>query len=420
MTTRRPSPRSRFLGTALTSWALGLTLAACGGEPAPPAPATSAGEATSTAPGPASAPSSAGVLEVVSPQDPERPFFHDFGEMDFGTEVQWAVTLRNTGNEPVEIQRAQPACGCTRLVSFEVIGPDGESASSYSNFKARPICSVPAGGSIKMRVDILSKHSKPNLSKLALVRLSTNSSIDPFHTFELRFLGLKPFIVAPDNLTLHRVPVSHGAEVSCRVQVVKPGLPGLVHRIISAPEGIDARLDAKPFAGETVWTVTASVPPLSPMGTIRGDIVLAVSDEEGLGEAGRVTIPVAVRVGPDAFLDPGMFTFGAVKPGETRLRQAQLIGLVPGAKLEILGARLENASADAFRISYRAAGPDEGGQRDDSGRSNRWIIDVQLTADHPEGYLTGEIVLTLSEPIGGGEGEMGTELRARISGLVRP
>ena len=56
----------------------------------------------------------------------------------------------------------------------------------------------------------------------------------------------------------------------------------------------------------------------------------------------------------------------------------------------------------------------------DSGRSNRWIIDVQLTADHPEGYLTGEIVLTLSEPIGGGEGKMGTELRARISGLVRP
>lgn len=364
--------------------------------------------------------SSTGVLEVVSPQDPERPFFHDFGEMDFGTEVQWAVTLRNTGSEPLEIQRAQPACGCTRLVSFEVAGSDGESTASYSNFKARPICSVPAGGSIKMRVDILSKHSKPNLSKLALVRLSTNSSIDPFHTFELRFLGLKPFIVAPDNLTLHRVPVSHGAEVSCRVQVVKPGLPGLVHRIISAPEGIDARLDARPFAGETVWTVTATVPPLSPMGTIRGDIVLAVSDEEGIGEAGRVNIPVVVRVGPDAFLDPGMFTFGAVKPGETRLRQAQLIGLVPGAKLEILGARLENASADAFRISYRAAGPDEGGQRDDSGRSNRWIIDVQLTADHPEGYLTGEIVLTLSEPIGGGEGEMGTELRARISGLVRP
>ncbi len=420
MTTRCPSPRPRSLEATLTLCALGLTVAACGGAPDAPAPSTSAGEATSSAPRATIASSSAGVLEVVSPQDPERPFFHDFGEMDFGAEVQWAVTLRNTGSEPLEIQRAQPACGCTRLVSFEVADPDAESSVSFSNFKARPICSVPAGGSVEMRVDILSKHSKPNLSKLALVRLSTNSSIDPFHTFELRFLGLKPFIVAPDNLTLHRVPVSHGAAVSCRVQVVKPGLPGLVHRIISAPEGIDARLDAKPFAGETVWTVTASVPPLSPMGTIRGDIVLAVSDEEGLGEAGRVTIPVAVRVGPDAFLDPGMFTFGAVKPGETRLRQAQLIGLVPGAKLELLGARLENASADAFRISYRAAGPDEGGQRDDSGRSNRWIIDVQLTADHPEGYLTGEVVLTLSEPIGGGDGEMGTELRARISGLVRP
>ena len=44
---------------------------------------------------------------------------------------------------------------------------------------------------------------------------------------------------------------------------------------------------------------------------------------------------------------------------------------------------------------------------------------MQLTGDHPEGYLIGEVVLTLAEPIGGGAGEMGTELRARISGLVK-
>ncbi len=420
MTSRRPDPLSRSIGAALAGCALGIALVACGRGPDAEAPSVSATETPSSRSGASDPLSSGGVLEVVSPQDPERPFFHDFGEMDFGAEVKWTVTLRNTGSEPLDIQRAQPACGCTRLVSFEVAGPEGGPSASYSNFKARPICSVPAGGSLKMRLDILSKHSKPNLSKLALVRLSTNSSIDPFHTFELRFLGLKPFIVAPDSLTLHRVPVSHGAAASCRVQVVKPGLPGLVHRIVSAPEGIEARLDALPFAGETVWTVTATIPPLSAMGTIRGDIVLAVSDENGEGDAGRVTVPVNARVGPDAFLDPGMFTFGAVKPGETRLRQAQLVGLVPGAKLEILGARLENASSDAFRVSSRAAGPAEGGQLDDAGRSDRWIIDLQLTSDHPEGYLTGEVVLTLAEPIGGGSGEMGTELRARISGLVRP
>lgn len=419
MTSRSTDPRRRSRGAAFAGCLLGLSLAACGGGSDATATPPSSPPNSPSAPATASTPTSAGVLEVLDPQDPERPFFHDFGEMDFGTEVKWAVTLRNTGSEPLEIQRAQPACGCTRLVSFEVTGPEGGAAASYSNFKARPICAVPPGGSIEMRVDILSKHSKPNLSKLALVRLSTNSSIDPFHTFELRFLGLKPFIVAPDNLTLHRVPVSHGASASCRVQVVKPGLPGLVHRIVSAPAGVDARLEARPFAGETVWTVIADIPPLSPMGTIRGDIVLAVSDEDGVGEEGRVTIPVVARVGPDAFLDPGMFTFGAVGSGETRLRQAQLVGLVPGAKLEILEARLENASADAFRVSYRAAGPDEGGQLDDRGRSSRWIIDVQLTGDHPEGYLIGEVVLTLAEPIGGGTGEMGTELRARISGLVK-
>lgn len=420
MTPRAQAPR-RLLATALAATAaLTLGLVGCGGDPAPDPEPEAETVAAAPAPGTSNTNTSAGVLEVMNPQDPERPFFHDFGEMDFGTEVQWSVTLRNTGGEPLEIQRAQPACGCTRLVSFEVAGPDGESVESYSNFKTRPICSVPVGGSVKMRLDILSKHSKPNVSKLALVRISTNSRIDPFHTFELRFLGLKPFIVAPDNLTMHRIPVSHGGETKCRVQVVKPGLPGVVHRIVSAPDGIEARLEAQPFAGETVWTVFATIPPLSPMGTIRGDIVLAVSDENGEGEDGRVTIPVVARVGPDAFLDPGMFTYGAVKPGETRLRQAQLIGLVPGAKLRIIGARIENASADAFTVSYRAADTDEGGLKDADGRSNRWIIDVQLGADHPEGYLGGEVVLTLEEPIGGGSGEMGTEVRARISGLVKP
>ena len=341
--------------------------------------------------------------------------------MDFGTEVQWAVTLRNTGNEPVEIQRAQPACGCTRLVSFEVIGPDGESACSYSNFKARPICSVPAGGSIKMRVDILSKHSKPNLSKLALVRLSTNSSIDPFHTFELRFLGLKPFIVAPDNLTLHRVPVSHGAEVL----VPRPGgeartsRPRPPHRQRSGRDRRATRREA--LRRRDRLDGHGERPSTLPHGDHQGrhrPRGLRRGRSRGSGSSHH---PGGRARGPRRI--PGsrhVHVRGREAGGETRLRQAQLVGLVPGAKLEILEARLENASADAFRISYRAAGPDEGGQRDDSGRSNRWIIDVQLTADHPEGYLTGEIVLTLSEPIGGGEGEMGTELRARISGLVRP
>ena len=256
-----------------------------------------------------------------------------------------------------------------RLVSFEVTGPEGGATASYSNFKARPICAVPPGGSIEMRVDILSKHSKPNISKLALVRLSTNSSIDPFHTFELRFLGLKPFIVAPDNLTLHRVPVSHGASASCRVQVVKPGLPGLVHRIVSAPAGIDARLEAKPFAGETVWTVSADIP-LSPPWERSGATSCSRSPTRtawAKRAGSRSPWSHAWALMPS--LDPGMFTFGAVGYGETRLRQAQLVGLVPGAKLEILEARLENASADAFRVSYRAAGPDEGGQLDDRGRA---------------------------------------------------
>lgn len=382
---------------------IALLFPGCGpeAEPLPPAPA------------PAEGALGQGVLETVDPQDPERPLFHDFGELDYGTEVQWSCRMRNTGAEPLRVLSITPACGCTRVVSMTVMDEAGESLQRVQAFDAPELCSVPPGAALELRIDLLTKHSKPNQHKLALVRLRTDSEVSPFQTFELHFLPTKPFIVAPDSLVMQRVPVSHGAEAKCRVQVVKPGLPGQVHRIVSAPEGIEARLEARPFAGETVWTVFATVPPLSPMGVLRGDIVLAVSDEHGQGDDRRVTIPVLAYVGPDAFLDPGMFTFGAVPQGEERLLRAELIGLVPGAKLRVTDARVENPGAEALTVSCAAVDPDA------EGRSQRWTVDLRLGGDHPAGYVQGEVVLTLDEPLGGGQGDLGDELRARISGLVR-
>ncbi|MBS1588968.1 MAG: DUF1573 domain-containing protein [Bacteroidetes bacterium] len=38
---------------------------------------------------------------------------HDFGNIPEGPAAEYEFTFKNTGKEPIIIQRAQPSCGCT-------------------------------------------------------------------------------------------------------------------------------------------------------------------------------------------------------------------------------------------------------------------------------------------------------------------
>jgi hypothetical protein len=38
---------------------------------------------------------------------------HDFGTVDEGAPAEYAFQVKNTGKEPLVIQRVQPSCGCT-------------------------------------------------------------------------------------------------------------------------------------------------------------------------------------------------------------------------------------------------------------------------------------------------------------------
>lgn len=407
------SPTRRRERCAAIASGLLLVLGAIGCSDAQ-TPSTTGQAPGELAGGIAAGPSVPSALERVDPQDPERPYFHDFGTLDFGEEVYWKATLRNTGSSPIRILGASPMCGCTRLNSFSIASADGEEIETAREFGRKPeIAVVPPGGTITASIDILSQHTKPNRSKLALVRLTTDSELTTYLTFELHFFPAQPFITSPPSFEMPRVPTSHGAGKKVKIMVVAPDAPGIVHRILEAPAGIEARLETTRFAGETIWYVHVEVAPLTPMGAIRGDILLAVSDSDGNGDAGRLEIPVEIRIGPDNFLDPGMVTFGAMAKGSEKTVSARLNGLVPGSKIGIKEARIEGQNSEFLSVQQTVIRPDE------EGRSQTWQFDVTISKSHPLGYLGAELVLVLDEPFGGGVGVESNELRAAISGIIR-
>lgn len=57
-------------------------------------------------------------VAVGSPQDQSEAMkfqtdVHDFGNIPEGPAAEYEFTFKNTGKEPIIIQRAQPSCGCT-------------------------------------------------------------------------------------------------------------------------------------------------------------------------------------------------------------------------------------------------------------------------------------------------------------------
>lgn len=60
---------------------------------------------------------SADVAASASAQNPDAIKFenevHDFGTIPEGPTAEYEFTFRNTGKEPIIIQKAQPSCGCT-------------------------------------------------------------------------------------------------------------------------------------------------------------------------------------------------------------------------------------------------------------------------------------------------------------------
>ncbi|QDV07564.1 hypothetical protein Poly30_30900 [Planctomycetes bacterium Poly30] len=359
----------------------------------------------------------AGLLEVIHPDIEERPLYKEFGDVPFGTDLEWATVLGNTGTAPVVITSAQAACGCTRFMDYTVTDAEGNRPAYPTAFSIdanKDLATVPAGGTILIRMKLMTKFSKPNQRKLALMRLSTDSVARPYLTFEVGFNPTRAFVFAPDRANLLNAPFSSGKSERTKILVDRGGNPGRVLGVLSTPEGIEAELVTETFGGEYVWYVNVTVPPLSPLGPIRGEVILKTTDENGDGEEGRLELPVVALVVPDVVATPNLAMLRAFDRTKGKEFTGRIAALVPGARIKIESAQLDSVNAEKFEVSYEPVKPF------DDGRAIEWSYTIKVLPDHPHGFLSGDLVLKLEESFGGlPETAPQNELRIPLSGNAR-
>ena len=327
--------------------------------------------------------------------------------------MRWKVRFRNRGRGPLSILSAQAACGCTRLDAVSVIDRDGAAPRRARSLTADVVTTVPPGGVLEVEISVLTTFTRANQRKLALFRLTTDSDLEPYVTLELSFLPTRPFMFAPAEARLLNTPTSHGGAARVKILVDRKETLARVLGVESRPDGVEVDLVTETFGGEYVWYLDVAVPPLSPLGVTRGDVVLRTTDPDGEGEDGRLKVPVIAQVVPDVILGKPQVTLGAVPTSSGATFESQLHALVPGARLRVLEARTESPLGAAVSVETAPLEPDAGG------RSATWSVRVAVAPGATPGFLSGDLVLLLDEPVGGiGPDGASTELRFRLSGQV--
>lgn len=346
-------------------------------------------------------------LVVVAPAIPERPFFHDFGTLRHGTRTEHAVHLRNTDPEPVTILSADPACACTRARALRLVDGEGTLVEEGDLESRTGMLTVPPGGLVELVIGMNTASILPNQEKLAVMRVRTSSENTPFLTFEMHVLAEKLFTATPGEIRMGEIPTGSGGSARTNIMTGARDSLARIVEVLETTGAVTAELEEVFVNDEFVWGLTATFPPLLPLGPQHATIVLATTDAEGQGAGGRFEIAVWASVVPDVVVLPHNLHFGALAPGEGGTLEATLRALVPGARVKVLEAQVEGPRADLFAIDYEPQG-----YVDDQGRSDRWALRVTSSPEMASGRFAGTLRLRLDD-------EQTPEVVEEFAGYVR-
>ena len=346
-------------------------------------------------------------LVAQNPVDAKRPYFHDFGTLEFGQEVQRTFTFLNTDPHPVTVLSLHPACTCTRVRSMSTVPAGGGPAIKGDLEMAENIIRVQPGGILDMVVAVNTKSIRPNSDSLNILRVRTDSKNTPFMTFELHVFAEKLFTLSPADLRLGDVPISHGGSKRLSILTGYPHSPAEVVAILEATGGIEATLQPTLAGSEMRWDLTATLPPLTELGIRHETILLSTTDDAGEGNAGRLLVHVWARVVPDVIIRADPIHFGLVSAAEGGQALAELQALVPGARVRILQARYEGAGLEPLQCEYAPLG-----YVDSEGRCDRWSLRLLVPAGMAPGRFQGSLECLLDD-------EGSPSVSVSLQGVVR-
>ena len=359
--------------------ALTLILASCGPE-----------AEQSTAPAPQAFNKSSGQLTILDPFDPKRPYFHDFGNVSYGQRLSAVFKMANTGEGPVTVLRAQPACTCTRVRSIRLLQDDGPPILG-SPTATEGMLTIPKGAICELEIELDTSKTQANQDKLAVMRIITDEILNPFQTLELHVLAERLFELKPANVNLGEVPQYGGYGKTIQIYNRILDKPARLLDVLEASPGLEVKLEAIHTTGVPFWNLTVRLEKDLPLGGYKGEILLSHSNSRDEGNAGRLSVDVFARITEPVVLSPMHVSFGAIESGSIAYVKSSLKTLLPGQRIRILDATLEGPSAPHLVLETEALGEDS------EGRATHFHVILRSKETLPLGRLDAKLVLDLDD-----------------------
>lgn len=322
---------------------------------------------------------------------PERPYFHDFGNLPFGQQAQHVFEIENTDPVPVAIQDMKASCGCvTPRVSYTAAdGRVVEGALAGDG----PVITLPPGALARITVKVDTTHvQRMNTDKLEQVRLRSDSLATPYITLEMHLVVERLFRSVPERIDLGLVPQSTGKSARADLSTEIRGSAARILGVESVEGPLVVHVDATEMAGETLWILSLDVKPEQALGTLVGKVKLQTTGADGTGAGLSLEVPVIGQVVPDVVLDPGLLVFRTGEAGSAPRAEAVLVALVPGERVLIRSTALSGAAADQLRVEATPIEPDE------NGRATRWKVAVEVSETARDQAFSGTLTIETDHP----------------------
>lgn len=369
------------------SWALCLaTLAAC--SPSEPTAAAA----------PPDVPLSqarAGGFEVLEPQNPAYPVDLGLGEITYGETVRHVVRLLNRETGPLGIKSVVAGCACT-TPRIATTAADGTRVVRALTRGAEPLSIAPGGvAELELEVDSVLSPAR-NTPKRVMVRIESDSAVDPYLTLEVHFTVVFPFQITPAIVQLGPLAVNGGGAGTTDILPIGAG-GERVTSVLECPARLECSLAPLHKAGFDLWQLEVRwLPPLA-LGVQTRVVRLGTTGPGGAGEGRPLEIQIVAHGVPDVTASPTRLVFPAPDEPSPELATVEILSRLAGQRLVAERGELEGEGVGALKVAFVPLDPDA------EGRATRIQVRLELDLERaPEsfaGTLTVHFAAAGSEPL---------------------
>ena len=364
------------------------------------------GAVSESPPGEHISPRSSPGIEVLN-GTPGSPFYADLGTLVFGKVMQHTFTLRNKEDVPITIKRTIPACSCSRVHSI-VTRPDQGEAVQGRLDRTDNILTVQPGEIFDVNISVDPGQVKEGPEKLAILRMTTDSKVQSYITFEIYFKTLRLFYQANPNVDLGNIPVGGGTGATLQIHSRPIDHQARLIEVVETSPGLTAFLE--PISNlEANWNLSVTCEGQTKKGPLRGHVILSHSDPFGEGNEGRLRIQVVGTVVDAVMLYPlASLPLGQVSSKLGKTQKASVQGLAPGHHIQLKEAKISGPSAPYLELETERIGEDT------FGRAQRIEFLVHAKKGIPEGPIDALLTVVLDDA------QVKDPITRKISGTVIP